>query len=186
MLAYRTIRRDEIVDKRKRAFSVALASMIWLLASCNRVADESPVLKGPFYALDFDLVFDDSTPDPLKTECAARDSENAYGNVCVERNSVANAVNLTNIDMHRDDAFRDPVYEVQLHVAPKDQRRMEMGMIKAVQSRRLLGVVSNGSVVARALVMDLPKDGVISLGGFGSVDAAKAAAARVEVPAQHP
>ena len=63
---------------------------------------------------------------------------------------------------------------------------MAMGMIKAVQSRRLLGVVSHGSVVARALVMDLPKDGVISLGGFGSVDAAKAAAARFEVPAQHP
>ena len=53
---------------------------------------------------------------------------------------------------------------------------MAMGMIKAVQSLRVLGVVSHGSVVA----------GVISLGGFGSVDAAKAAAARVEVPAQHP
>lgn len=185
LLAYQTICKDEIVDKRKQAFSVALVSMIWLLASCNRAADGSHDLKGSFYPLDLLLVCDDSTPSPLKTEYAARDSGNAYGNVCVERNSVANAVNLVKIDIHRDGAFRDPVYEVQLYVDPKDQGRMEAGMIKAIRSHRSLSFVSNGSVVAQAFLMGLPKDGVISMGGFSSVDDAKAAAVRFEAPPQH-
>ena len=177
-----TIYRDEILDKRKQAFTVALASMIWLLASCNRGGDGSRDLKGTFYPLDLALACDKSTPSPLRSEYPARDSVNAYGNVCVERNSVANSLNLSKIKIHRDEAFREPVYEIQLHVESKDLGRMEKGLIEAIRLHRTLVFVVHGSVVAQASLMDLPKDGVITMGGYSSVDDAKTAAARFEMP----
>jgi hypothetical protein len=173
------------VDKRKQVFTVALVSMTWLLASCNRGADGSGDLKGMLYPLDLAMACDQSTPPPVRSEYPERDSENAYGSVCVERNSVANSLSLSKIGIHRDEAFREPVYEIQLHIDRKDQRRMEEGMIKAVRSRRPVVFVVHGSVVARAFATDLPKDGVITMGGYDSVDEAKAAAARFELPLQH-
>jgi hypothetical protein len=172
------------VGKRKQVFTVALVSMIWLLASCNRGADGSSDLKGRLYPLDLAMACDQSTPSPVRSEYPERDSENAYGSVCVERNSVANSLSLSKIGIHRDEAFREPVYEIQLHIDRKDQRRMEEGMIKAVRSRRPVVFVVHGSVVARAFATGLPKDGVITMGGYDSVDEAKKAATRFELPAQ--
>jgi len=173
------------VDKRKQAFTVALASMMWLLASCSRGAGASHDLKGAFYPLDLVLVCDQSTPSPLRSEYPARDSVNAYGNVCVERNSVANALNLSKIEIHRDEAFREPVYEIQLHVDRKDQGRMEKGLIEAIRSHRTLVFVVHGSVIAQASLINLPKDGLITMGGYSSVVDAKTIAARFEMPPQH-
>jgi hypothetical protein len=172
------------VETRKLAFTVGLVSMILLLASCNRGADGSSDLKGTLYPLDLAVACDQSTPSPVRSEYPERDSANAYGSVCVERNSVANSLSLSKIEIHRDEAFREPVYEIQIQVDQKDQRRMEEGMIKAVRSRRPVVFVVHGSVVAQAFVMELPKDGVISMGGYSSVDEAKTAAARFELPLQ--
>lgn len=80
--------------------------MIGLLAGCNRGADGSLDLKGTFYSLGLALVCDQSMPFPLRSEYPARDDVNAHGDVCVERNSGANSLSLTKINIHKDEAFQ--------------------------------------------------------------------------------
>jgi hypothetical protein len=172
------------VDKRKLAFTIALTPMIWLLTSCSRNADGAHDLKGTFYPLDLALTCDQSTPSPVRSEYPARDSENAVGTICIERNSGTIALSISKIDIHRDEAFHDPVYEVQFHIDQKDRQRMEAAMSKAVQTHRMIAFVVHGAVVAQAAVMDPPKDGVIMMGGYDNVKEAGIVAARFKAPTQ--
>lgn len=176
--------KEEVVDKGKLVFAVALNSMALLLNGCGRVGDAPHDLKGPFYPLDLALTCDESTPSPLRSDFPERDSGTAVGDVCIERNSGASALGITKIDIHRVEAFRAPVYEIWLHIDRKDQRRMEKAMGRAIRPRRFLAYMVHGQVVAQALVADIPKDGVIMMGGYDSVREAEMFGARFEVPTQ--
>jgi hypothetical protein len=135
-------------------------------------------VKGTFYPVDLALTCDESTPIPVRNEYLARDSENAFGNACVERNSGATGLSISKIDIIQDKAFREPIYEVRIHVDQRDQRRLYATMLKAARLRRTLAFVVHEAVVSQGLVTDAPKDGVIMIGGFGSVKEAEAVAAR--------
>lgn len=93
------------------------------------------------------------------------DMENAFGTSCIERDSGVNAVTISEIDIHRNAAFRDPVYEIHLHINQKDWRRVDATMSKAMRSRRILALMVNGAVVAHAGVMGVMQDGDIEMGG---------------------
>ncbi len=173
------------MDRNKQVFTVALTSMIGLLAGCHRGADGSLDPKGTFYPLDLALACDQSTPSPSRSEYPARDVANADGNVCVERNSGTDSLNISKIEILEDPALREPVYEVQFHVDRKDQGRMEKCMAKAMRSHRALTYIVHGSVVAQAFVMGPPENGVITMGGYDSVDEARVVAERFEEPLRH-
>lgn len=170
------------MNQRSWAFTAVLTSMIWLLASCGRGGDGAHDLQGRLYPLDLALTCNQSTPSPLRSDYPASDFGSGLGKACVERHSGADALRISKIDIHRDKAFRDPVYEVQLHIDPKDRKRMEKAMSKAVRSRRTLALMVHGVVVARALVTNLPRNGVIMMGGYLSVKEAEAIGARFEAP----
>ena len=170
------------MDKHKQVFTVVLVCMIALLVGCHRGAGGSLELKGTFSPFDLALACDESTPFPLRSEYPARDGANADGNVCVERNSGANSLNISKIEICKDPAFREPVYEIQFHMDRNDQARMERSMTKAMQPHRTLVYVVRGAVVARAVVTGLPENGVVSMGGYESVAEAEVVAKRFEVP----
>ena len=149
---------------------------------CSRNSDETHDLKGTFYPLDLALTCDQSTPSPLRSEYPVHDVENAVGTDCIERNSGVNAVTISEVDIHRDNVFRDPVYEIHFHIDQKDWGRVDAMMSKAMRSHRFLAEIVNGAVVARAVVMNLPPEGVIEMGGYDSAKEAEVMASRFEVP----
>jgi len=149
---------------------------------CSRSSDETHDLKAAYYPLDLALTCDQSTPSPLRSEHPVHDMENAFGTSCTERDSGVNAVTISEIDIHRNAAFRDTVYEIHLHIDQKDWRRVDATMSKAMQSRRILAYVVNGAVVAHAVVMGVTHDGDIEMGGYDSVKEAEVMASRFEIP----
>ncbi|AND68943.1 hypothetical protein ATSB10_14890 [Dyella thiooxydans] len=94
----------------------------------------------------------------------------------------ADALQVTQIDIERNAAFEEPVYELKIRIDPKSQTRLDASMRRAMDAHRALAFLVNGSVVFQTLVMGLPKDGVISLGGFSSKQEAEAAAAPFKAP----
>lgn len=152
------------------------------VSGCSRSSDETHDLKVAFYPLDLALTCDQSTPSPLRSGYPVHDVENAVGTACIERNSGVNAVTISKIDIHRDNAFRDPVYEIHFQIDQKDWERVDAVMRKATQSHRFLAEIVHGAVVARASVITPPQAGVIEIGGYDSVEEAEVMASRFEVP----
>ena len=73
-----------------RKLVLALAILVTsLLTGCGREHDGTLDIKGAFHPLDLALTCDQSTPSPVRSQFPARDSENAFGTVCIERNSGA-------------------------------------------------------------------------------------------------
>ncbi|GAB3784501.1 hypothetical protein [Dyella agri] len=166
---------------RKQAFTVAMGLMICLLIGCGRdvgMAHDSTVT---FYPLGLELVCDQSTPSPLRTDYPVRDVENAVGTDCIERNSGADALTISEGNIYRNKAFSEPLYEIHFHIDRKDWKRVDAVMSKAMQTRRSLAFIVNGSIVARAFVTSVPKEGVIEMGGYGSVKEAEVVVSRFEV-----
>jgi hypothetical protein len=178
----RAAHKEEIVNTQKQNLAIVLMSMIWLLASCGQGADGSHDRKNVFYPLDLALACDQSTPTPLRNQYPVRDSDGAFGNECAERDAGVAALSIARIEIRQNERFREPLYEVWLRIDGKDQKRLLAFMSKAVQSHRMLLFVVHGAVVSRASVMGLPPDGVITLGGYTSVEEAEAAAARFGAP----
>jgi hypothetical protein len=169
------------VEGLKKARLLVLGISLAVLG-CSSKSNDTHKLKATFYPLDLALTCDESTPSPLRSEYPAHDAEKVVGTACIERNSGVNAVTISAIAINRDDAFRDPVYEIILHFDPKDWRRVDATMRKALQSRRSLAYMVQGGVIARAFVMSLTQEGVIYMGGYDSVREAEAMASRFEIP----
>lgn len=96
----------------------------------------------------------------------------------MERHSGAESLKISEIEFGKDPMFHGAVYEIRIHIDPADQPRMRSSMAKAMESHRPLAFMVHGTLVSQAWVTNMPQDGTVFMGGYGSADEAEAAAAR--------